>query len=519
MNYYFGIDVGTGSARAGLFDETGKLIAAAKHDIHMSRPHTGWAEQSTRDIWQAVCHSVRAALSQAAVAPNEVRAIGFDATCSLALADKDFQPLSVAEDGMERDVIVWMDQRAVAEAKECSATACEPLNYVGGKMSPEMQMPKLLWLKRHRPELWAKLGYAGDLSDWLTRKATGENTRSVCTLTCKWGFMPHKNPSWDSEFLTKLDLTDIIERAQLPATAAAVGSAIGKLTTQAASELGLSEDCLVSAGMIDAHAGAVLSFALVDDAHKPHTLGLVAGTSNCHMALNPAQILVEGVWGPYQGAVLPHYWLNEGGQTTTGALLEHLIQSYTGAQHYQSDIHGNVAKVLLAEYEQGIDPAEHTHVLPDFLGNRSPHANPDIRGVIAGLTFTTPEETFRHCYWAAATAIAYGTRAIMQRMTEKGYHFKRIVLTGGHAKSPLLTKLYADATDCDLILPDTDEPVLLGSAMTAYAAAHGGDLAKALQNMKPTAHTLPADKTKSALHQRRYQQFEKLYAYEQARRV
>ena len=268
MKYYLGIDVGTGSARAGLFDENGALLATAKHDIKMHHPHTGWAEQSTVDIWQAVCHAVRQTLTAAALPGDAVTAIGFDATCSLALADSDFQPLALNDSGC--DVIVWMDQRAVHEAAACSATGAEPLRYVGGTMSPEMQMPKLLWLKRNRPDLWAKLGYAGDLSDWLTRQATGHNTRSTCTLTCKWGYMPHRTPGWDRGFLAQIGMEDVLERAQLPETAAPVGSAIGTLTTQAAAELGLHPGCIVSAGMIDAHAGAVLSFALVAPSAIPH---------------------------------------------------------------------------------------------------------------------------------------------------------------------------------------------------------------------------------------------------------
>ena len=515
MKYYLGIDVGTGSARAGLFDENGALLATAKHDIKMHHPHTGWAEQSTVDIWQAVCHAVRQTLTAAALPGDAVTAIGFDATCSLALADSDFQPLALNDSGC--DVIVWMDQRAVHEAAACSATGAEPLHYVGGTMSPEMQMPKLLWLKRNRPDLWAKLGYAGDLSDWLTRQATGHNTRSTCTLTCKWGYMPHHTPGWDRGFLAQIGMEDVLERAQLPETAAPVGSAIGTLTTQAAAELGLHPGCIVSAGMIDAHAGAVLSFALVAPSAIPHTLGLVAGTSNCHMALNPQALTVPGVWGPYRGVVLPDYWLNEGGQTASGALLEHLIANYRGADNYQPDIHGNIAQALLADYDSGRDPAPATHILPDFIGNRSPYADPSLRGVISGLTFTDAATTFRHTYWAAATAIAYGTRAIMARMSEHGYQFRHIVLTGGHAKSPLLTALYADATGCDLILPDCDEPVLLGSAMTACAAAHGGDLPRALQQLAPSSRILPANPMRQALHQARYEHFSALYRNYQSR--
>lgn len=510
MKHYLGIDVGTGSARAGLFSADGTLLATARHDIRMHRPYPDRAEQSTADIWQAVCRSVREALGKAAIPAESVAAIGFDATCSLALADRDFNPLPLAADN-DCDVIVWMDQRAVAEAAECSATGCEPLDYVGGTMSPEMQMPKLLWLKRHRPDLWERLGYAGDLSDWLTRKATGKNTRSVCTLTCKWGFMPHKNPSWDNNFLTKIGMEDVLMRANLPQSAAPVGSAIGTLTAQAAAELGLHENCTVSAGMIDAHAAAVLSFALVEDKDIPHTLGLVAGTSNCHMALHGDALPVPGVWGPYCGVVLPGHWLNEGGQTTTGALLEHLITILRGSDAYLPDIHAAVGRELLERYAQGTDPAPDTHILPDFLGNRSPHADPAIRGILSGLTFTDAQETFRDLYWAAASAIACGTRAIMERMESRGYRFRHIVLTGGHAKSPLLVRLYADTTGCGLILPDTDEPVLLGSAMCACAADHGGDLQTALQSLAPDSHILAANPATRALHNARYARFSDLY--------
>lgn len=512
MKHYIGIDVGTGSARAGIFNETGTLLGVAKHNIAMTRPQPTWAEQSTSDIWHAIAIAIKGALQQSGLSGADINAVGFDATCSLALADKDFQPLSIAEDNNVRDVIVWMDQRAVAEAKACCETGAEPLDYVGGTMSPEMQMPKLLWLKRHRPELWTQLGYAGDLSDWLTRKATGSNARSVCTLTCKWGFMPHKSPSWDSDFLAQLDLSDVRERANLPDTAMPVGSSIGTLTAQAAEDLGLTTDCVVSAGMIDAHAAAVLSFSLLRPDAIPETLGLVAGTSNCHMAMHTDSLLVPGVWGPYHGVVHPNYWLNEGGQTTTGALLEHLIQSYRGADEFLPDIHANVSKALLEFYQKGVDPAPETDILPDFLGNRSPHADPNLRGVISGLSFTTTKETFAHTYWAAACAIAYGTRAIIERMQDNGYQFKRIVLTGGHAKSPLLTRLYADTTGCDLLLPQTDEPVLLGSAMTACASAHGGDLSEAMK-LAPAVEHFAYESDKKALHDKRYERFEKLYRH------
>ena len=93
---FLGIDVGTGSARAGLFDDTGRMLASAKHDICMWREAGSIVEQSSDDIWQAVCASVRGALAKAEVAPSAVAGIGFDATCSLVVLGPGGQPVSVS---------------------------------------------------------------------------------------------------------------------------------------------------------------------------------------------------------------------------------------------------------------------------------------------------------------------------------------------------------------------------------------------------------------------------------------
>lgn len=507
MTYYIGIDVGTGSARAGVFSAEGQLLASAKHDIQMQRPHSDWAQQNTRDIWQAVCFSVRHALEKSAVTGAEVAAIGFDATCSLALADGRGQPLDL---GGGDDVLLWMDQRAVAQAQACNATHAEPLNYVGGRMSPEMQMPKLLWLKNHRPDLWSQMGYAWDLSDWLTWRATGNNARSVCTLTCKWGFMPHRDPSWDEDFLHAIDLQDVRERAALPDDSHPVGAAVGALHAEAAEALGLSTDCMVASGMIDAHAGALASFSAIDDEDFSRSLALVAGTSNCHMAMHRQAQMVPGVWGPYQGVVMPDWWLNEGGQTTSGALLAYLVDQLRGSDCFAPHPHDQVSEAIIDRLRRDGDPAPELHILPDFLGNRAPFAEPRYRGVISGLSFDQPEEYFLKHYWAAACGIAYGTRQIIEALNHADYSIKQMILTGGHAKSGLLLNLYADACQMDILLPDCAEPVLLGAAITA-AAAHLGDLASACRRLRPQIIRHHYDPEHAGLHQRRYAAFQQLY--------
>src|SRR3972149_5817889 len=117
------------------------------------------------------------------------------------------RPISVSPSGdRRRNVIVWMDHRAVGEARAIDETGDDMLRYVGGKISPEMEMPKLLWLKKHKPAAFDAAGHFFDLADFLTWRATGSLARSVCTVTCKWTYLAHEG-RWNDAFLTEIGLS------------------------------------------------------------------------------------------------------------------------------------------------------------------------------------------------------------------------------------------------------------------------------------------------------------------------
>ena len=344
-----GVDVGTGSARAGVFEVGGALLGRAERPIAMARPAADHAEHDGEDIWQAVGSAVRAARAEAGIAAEQVVGISFDATCSLVALDHQDRPVSVSTTGEDRwNTIVWMDHRAIAEAEECTATGHKVLDSVGGTMSPEMEIPKLMWLKRHLPDQWRRYARILDLADFLTFRAAGSNQRSCCTVTCKWTYLAHETPGWQPDFLEAMGLGDLVERTAVPARAAAVGAALGKLTEAAAADLGLSTDCEVGAGLIDAHAGAlaVLGPYLGEGAAAlDRHLGLIAGTSTCHMALSATPRAVPGVWGPYFGAVAPDLWLNEGGQSATGALLDHILDWHAEGSRGDGDHEAVLARI------------------------------------------------------------------------------------------------------------------------------------------------------------------------------
>jgi FGGY-family pentulose kinase len=495
------VDVGTGSARAGIFDRSGRLLGRAESSIDTRHPAPGHAEQDSEQIWRAAVAAVRKARAAAGVAAEEVRGIAFDATCSLVVRDREDAPLAVSSDGENRwDTLLWLDHRAETEAAECTATGHPVVARDGGVISPELQIPKLMWLKRHLPHGWSRAGRILDLTDFLAWRASGTPERSVCALACKWSYQTHLDRPWPSDYHAALGLEDLLRRARLPDQAVAVGTDLGPLTPQAAQDLGLVPGCRVGAGLIDAHAGALGSLA-----GRPGSLdalALIAGTSNCVMSLAPETPTRRGIWGPHKDAILPGHWSSEGGQSASGALLDHVCRIWGGGAEPSPDLHARIcARIEELIAHDGWNLAAELHVLPDFAGNRTPFADPGTRGAVSGLGLDTSFDGLCRLYWRSAVGIALGLRQIVGLLADAPRSRPDLYLSGGHARSSILRRLYATATGCRVvILPGTDA-VLLGTAMAA-AAGVGlySSLAAAAQAMRqPEEAHLPDPEGRAAM--------------------
>ena len=513
------VDVGSSSARAGVFDAGGLLLARAETPFATAHPKSDHAEHSSDEIWAAVCHAVRGAVAAGHIAAEDVKGIAFDATCSLVTLDRDGRPVTASVTGDDRwNVIMWADHRAAAEADEISATRHRVLDHVGNVMSPEMEIPKLLWLKRHCPDAWRRYGLVLDLTDYLTWKATGRVAVSTCTVTCKWTYLSHERHGWPSDFLSQVGLGDLQDRASLPASTLPIGTSAGPLTAESADQLGLPRGCVVGSGAIDAHAGGIGMLGDLDATGLNGTLAIIAGTSSCHMAASPDPRQIPGVWGPYYDAMLPSCWLNEGGQSATGSLLDHILDLHAEGRPLGADRHAVMAaQIEAALTESGFTFVEDLHVLPDFHGNRSPLADPESVGVIHGLRLEASPTSLTRLYFATAVGIALGTRHIIDALNDAGYAIAQIRLTGGHVASPLLVQLYADATGVPISLPEQPDGVLLG---TACAAAAGCGLypsvtaaAAAMTRIGRTVQPVPAARE---FFDRRYRAFLLMHEHRRA---
>jgi FGGY-family pentulose kinase len=484
MSVYLGVDVGTGSARAGLFSESGETLGLGSQDIQMWSPGDGLFEQSSDDIWRAVCESVRNALAKAGLGPSDIKGIGFDAACSMAVLDAEGAPVGVHPgESDERNVIVWMDHRAVGEAAELSASGHEVLKHVGGTISPEMQTPKLLWLKRNHPEAWARAAHFFDLGDFLTWRATGSQSRSACAVVCKWTNLPHLG-GWHADFFETAGLGDLASEGfrRIGTEVLPIGTQAGVLSEAAAGELSLKPGIPVGTSMIDAHAGGigVIGADLGVETDFDKRLALIAGTSACHMACSPEARFIGGIWGPYQDAMLPGLWLNEGGQSTAGAAIDRIAlrSGPSKALREKAERQGcspyDLINDRLNELSYGQNPARLTkdiHVLPYFHGNRSPRADSSLKGVVSGIEIEPTFDTLATTYLAGMQAVCMGTRHIIEEMNDAGYSIDTLMACGGLIKNPLFNQVMADSTGCRVVLPAEEEAVLLGSAILGACAS------------------------------------------------
>ncbi|MGN6551682.1 MAG: FGGY-family carbohydrate kinase [Pararhizobium sp.] len=523
--FFVGVDVGTGSARAGVFDAEGGLRGAAKRPITLWQEPGSIVEQSSAQIWQAVSESVREAVAEAGIAVDAVAGIGFDATCSLVAVEADGSPVAVGPSGdPERNIIVWMDHRASGEAAEINALGHPVLRYVGGRISPEMETPKLLWLKRNRPDSFARAGHFFDLADYLTWRATGSLARSVCTLTCKWTYLAHEG-RFDPSYFRAIGLGALAEEsfARIGREVVDPGTPLGRgLTEAAAADLGLAAGTAVGAGLIDAHAGGIGTLGGSiggEPAAIERRLAYIFGTSACSMASSAGPVFVDGVWGPYQSAMVPGLWLTEGGQSAAGAAIDHLVTLHPAAPvaREKAVAEGRslvewldrAATAACGDPRKAIELTGGVHVVPEFLGNRSPLADPDARALIAGLGLGTGLSDLVALYVAGLCGIGYGLRQLIEALSAKGIAIDTIVASGGAARSPFVRQVLADTANRPVAVARTEEPVLLGAAMLGVAAARGGGgLTEAMRAMSAFDRVFePAGGAIAERHQRGYEAF------------
>jgi ribulokinase len=462
------IDLGTEGARVGAFDLDGRCLADAHEGFSTTFPRPGWAEQNPHDWWRATVHATRTVLTDGRVPDTTVLAIAVATTAStVAVLDASGEPL--------RPALLWMDSRASVEADEtCEQADRHPvMAFSGGGDAVEWLIPKAMWLARHEPLVYRSAAHIVEAVDYLTWRLTDQWVGSRMNATCKWNYDP-LTESFPLELYADLGITDLADK--LPRDIRAVGEPAGKLSTSAADELGLRGNPVVATGGIDAHVSL-----LGCGQQTPGLVSVVAGTSTVFVTEVGNALYSPEVWGPYPHALRDRQWLIEGGQVSSGAVLNWLTRDVLGTPR---------AELGTLTSEAGrVDPGTHGLLVLDyFMGNRTPLRDARLRGCILGLTLgTTPAEMYR----AAVEGVCFGSRSVLESWTRMGVPLGRIVLSGGIRHNPLWLAATADVLGRSVELVESGNLTLVsGAVQAAYAAGVHDDLTIAAEAFAPATRII-----------------------------
>ena len=495
VTYVLGLDVGTQSLRAALVDLNGRTVAFGVQPIETRYPRPTWAEQDPTQWWSAARTAVGQALSKGGVRPEQVAGIGLDCTaCTVVACTLDGTPL--------RPALLWMDQRAHAEADAISATGDPVLRYVSGRVSPEWMLPKALWIKRNEPEIYGRAPRIVECTDWMMHRLTGTWTLSLNHVAVKWNYA-RPDGGWPVGLMKAVGLDDLL--AKWPAQIVPLGKGSAVLSTWAAGELGLKPGTPVAQGGIDAYLG-MLGLGATGDGD----VAVIVGSSTCHLAQSKEGVFGSGAAGCYPDATVEGLYTIEAGQTATGSILDWYRRHFAGREQAEAERRGVNVYEVLDEQASAVPPgAEGLVVRDDWQGNRSPFKNPQARGAIVGLSLSHgPGHVFRALYEATAC----GTRHILDDAAAKGLRVERVFVGGGGAKSPLWLQIHADVLKKPIHLTRETESCALGSAMAAALAARAfPDFDAAARAMVAIERVVTPEPKNAALYDDLFARYVRLY--------
>ncbi|MDJ0943219.1 MAG: FGGY-family carbohydrate kinase [Kiloniellales bacterium] len=486
MAYVIGVDGGTESLRAFVFDLEGRPKASHATAYETRFPQPAWAEQNPEDWWRALGASVRGALSAAGIGATEVLAICVDTTCcSVVALDAEGKPL--------RPAMIWMDVRAAKEAEAVAASGDPALRVNGagaGPVSAEWMLPKALWIRRNQPELFDRAARIGEYQDYLNLRLTGRWAGSLNNMSVRWHYQ--NNQGAPASLLASLGLEALQEKWPQPAIRP--GDVIDGLTQEAAAHLGLNPGTPVVQGGADAFIG-MIGLGVTE----PGEMALITGSSHLQLGVCSEPVHKPGVWGTYMDAVYPGKPIIEGGQTSTGSVIAWFKRHFAAETSFED----------LNRAAREIAPgAEGLRVLDHFQGNRTPYTDPLSRGAITGLTL---KHTAAHVFRAILEGICLGTRLIVDNFGE-AFAAKRIVVAGGATNSPLWLQIHANTIGAPLELTEVPDAPALGCAvLAAYGAGRFASIEEGAKAMVRTSRTIEPDPKQSDRYRAIYPQYQALY--------
>ncbi len=489
--YSIGVDYGTQSGRAVLVDvSNGEIIAqSTKMYTHGvmdeflpdgTKLEPDWAIEHPADYIEVLEITIPAILKESGVNPEDVIGMAIDFTaCTMLPVDQNGVPLCFREElkGVPHAWLkLWKHHAAQYEANQLNEIAQERgedfLARYGGKISSEWMFPKIMQILDEAPEIYDMADRFMEATDWVTMQLTGAEARNSCTAGYKalW----HKKKGYPSkEFFKALNpkLENVVEE-KLSTNILPQGAKAGELTAEMAAKTGLLEGTAVAVANVDAHV-AVPAVGITG----PNKMLMIIGTSTCDIMCSEVEKEVPGMCGVVEDGVLPGFYGYEAGQSCVGDHFEWFVKNCVPATYYdEAKEKGISVYKLLGQKAEKLKIGESGLVALDWWnGNRSVLVDVDLTGMMLGMTLTTKAEEM---YRALIEATAFGKNIIIEAFEESGVPVDELYACGGIAKKdPMMMQIYADVTNKEIFIGESDQAPALGSAMfgaVAAGAAKGG---------------------------------------------
>ena len=459
MATFLGLDVGTSATKAILINEAGEVLATAMGEHEPSSPAVGFSEQDPRDWWRSTVESIGAVTRQAGVSPASIDAIGPTGQMhGLVTLDGALDPI--------RPAIMWNDQRSAAqcEAFEAFFSVERLIEETGNRMLPGFTAPKLLWMREHEPEAYARIAHVLLPKDYIRFRLSGSLSTDVSDASGTSVFACGRR-EWSELMLEALDLP----RAWWP-DAHESPSVTAHVSVDAANQTGLSQGTPIVAGAGDQAASAV-GMGLVE----PGAVGVTLGTSGVVFSASDSwRTTPDGSLHAFCHAV-PNTW------HVMGVMLA-AAGSY---QWFNDAIAPDLGAPEALDRLAAATPlgAEGLFFLPYLSGERTPHPDPNARGCFIGLTM---RHTRGHLARAVLEGVAHGLREALDLVRNIGLPVEHARLSGGGAKSRLWSQLIADTLDISLVSTTSSEGTAYGAAL--LASVGGGAFASIQEACEATVH-------------------------------
>lgn len=453
MEYLIGIDLGTSGTKTVLFDRSGSVIASATVEYPLYQEHNGWAEQEPIDWWNAAVDTIKAVLSESNISPKEIKGIGISGQMhGLVMLNSDGEVL--------RRSIIWCDQRTAAECEEITAKvgASRLIEITANPAMTGFTASKILWVRKHEPEIYAKCAHILLPKDYIRYKLTGVFATEVSDAS-GMQLLDVPNRCWSSEILNKLEIDP-----KLLGTVYESPEITGYISETAAQLTGLATGTPVVGGAGD-NAAAAVGTGVVSDGKAFTTIG-TSGVVFAHT--DKITIDPKGRVHTFCCAV-PGAWHVMGVTQAAGLSLKWFRDNFCASE-------------IETARGMGVDPyflmdkqAERSPIgcrkliyLPYLMGERTPHADPDCRGVFFGLSaIHTKYDMLR----AVMEGVAYSQRDSFEILRSMGVCTTEMMACGGGGSSALWRQMLADVYNCPVSTVKSKEGPALGVAILAGVGA------------------------------------------------